>query len=84
MIQKKMGDSGISLNSSISYDEMDLSDDSDSNQSIYTTNTIIASPSTYSGPMHDTSPSTKTENYQSVMSNSSLSEQNFRASSTIS
>ena len=44
-----MGDSGVSLNGSISYDEMDLSDESDNDQSIYTNaaNTFIVTPSTY-------------------------------------
>ena len=81
-----MGDSGVSLNSSISYDERDLSDESDSNRSIYnnTTNTFIVSTSTYSKPIHDTSPSTKPEQYKPVMSKSSISAQNSRASSTIS
>ena len=63
---------------------MDLGDESDSNQSIYTTNTIIASPSTYSGPIHDTSPSAIAEQYQPVISSLSISEQNSRASSTVS
>ena len=81
-----MGDSGVSLNGSISYDEMDLSDESDSNQSIYTNtaNTFIESPSTYSGPIHDINSSAKTEQNQSVMSNLHLSKQNSIASSTIS
>ena len=65
---------------------MDLGDESDNNQSIYTNaaNTFMVTPSTYSGPIHDISSSAKTEQNQSVMSNLSLSEQNSRASSTIS
>ena len=81
-----MADSGVSLNSSISYDERDLSDASDSNRNIYnnTTNTFIESTSPYSEPIHDTRPRTKPEQYKPVMSNSSISEQNSRASSTFS
>jgi hypothetical protein len=69
-----MGDSGVSINGSISYDERDLSDESDNNQSIYTNtaNTFIAIPTTKSGSIHDSSPSTKHEQYQHVNSNLSI------------
>jgi hypothetical protein len=73
--KEKMSGSGVSINGSISYDERDLSDESENHQGINTNtaNTFIENHFTYSGPIYNTNPITKPGQTQPMMSNLSIS-----------